>query len=109
MNKSLFFGGAEGHLSRTEIIEYRTRYGAEFSELGYSVLDPTLGKNIDDKSLEQVIREDLFYVESSHIAVFYLPRISDGSLREMKVAKENKILVFGFTDKGNNPYPEARE
>lgn len=107
-SKSLFLAGAEGHQSRQDIVRWRTTYGEEFAALGFHVLDPTLGKDIDSIPLEELITQDLALVDQSHIAVVYLPRSSDGSLREMQRAKENKLLVFGFTDKGNTAPQEAR-
>ena len=99
--KSLFFASAEEHQSPEEIFRYRTFYGREFTSLGFQVLDPTLGKDIDNISLEKLIEPDLALVDQSHIVVAYLPRPSDGSLREIQQAKKDKLLVFGFTDKGN--------
>lgn len=107
-SKSLFFAGAEGHHSREEVKEYRIRYGAEFARLGFQVLDPTLGKDIDRIPLDELINQDLALVNQSHILVAYLPRSSDGSLREIQRAKENKALAFGFTDKGNPQPQETR-
>lgn len=100
-NKSLFFAGAEGHQSREDIIRWRTTYGAELTDLGFKVLDPTLGKEIGMITLEELVMKDLALVDQSHIVVAYLPRPSDGSLREIQRAKKNKLLVFGFTEKGN--------
>src|SRR3989344_7657008 len=107
--KSLFFASAEEHQSPEEIFRYRTFYGREFTSLGFQVLDPTLGKDIDNISLEKLIEPDLALVDQSHIVVAYLPRPSDGSLREIQHAKENKLLVFGFTDNGNAVPQEARQ
>lgn len=107
--KSLFLAGAEGHQSREDIVRWRTTYGTEFSNLGFRVLDPTLGKDIDKIPLDELVAQDLALVDKSHIAVVYLPRSSDGSLREIQRAKENKLLVFGFTDKGNIAPQEARQ
>ena len=99
MYKSLFFAGAEGHFSRDQIVKYRTVYGGEFQGLGFRVLDPTLGKDVDQIPLEELVQQDLALVDQSHIAVAYLPRHSDGVLREIVRAKDNKLLVFGFTDR----------
>lgn len=108
MYKSLFFAGAEGNQSREDIDSYRTAFGKEFSQLGFRVLDPTLGKDIDKIPLDELVKQDLALVDRSHIAVAYLPRSSEGSLREIQRAKENKILVYGFTDRGNPAPEEAR-
>jgi len=109
MYKSLFFAGAEGNQSREEIAKYRTAFGKEFAQLGFNVLDPTLGKDIDKIQLDELIKQDLALVDRSHIAVAYLPRSSEGSLREIQRAKENKILVYGFTDKGNSAPEETKQ
>src|SRR3989338_8073795 len=92
-----------------DIVRWRTAYGTEFSNLGFRVLDPTLGKDIDKIPLDELVAQDLALVDKSHIAVVYLPRSSDGSLREIQRAKENKLLVFGFTDKENTAPQEARQ
>jgi len=106
--KSLFLAGAEGHQSEQDITRWRTTYGTEFSNLGFRLNDPTLGKEIDKIPLAELITQDLALVDQSHIAVVYLPRPSDGSLREIQRAKQNKLLVFGFTDKGNTAPNEAK-
>lgn len=108
-NKSLFLAGAEGHQSREDIVRWRTTYGTEFSNLGFEVLDPTLGKDVDSIPLDERVKQDLALIDRSHIAVLYLPRSSDGSLREIQRAKENRVLVYGFTDKGNPAPEEARQ
>ena len=108
-NKSLFLAGAEGHQSREDIVSWRTTYGGEFASLGFRVLDPTLGKDIDKIPLDELVKQDLALVDQSNIVVAYLPIPSDGSLREIQRAKENKLLVFGFTDEGNTVPPEARQ
>ncbi|MBI2549369.1 AIR carboxylase family protein [Candidatus Woesearchaeota archaeon] len=107
--KSLFFAGAEVHQSREEILRWRTTYGEAFTHLGFHVLDPTLGKDIESIPLDELIAQDLALIDQSHILVAYLPRSSDGSLREIRRAKENKILVYAFTDKGNPLSQEARQ
>ena len=108
-SKSLFLAGAEGHQSKEDIVRWRTTYGGEFASLGFKVLDPTLGKDIDKIPLDELVKQDLALVDQSHIVVAYLPRPSDGSLREIQHAKENKLLVFGFTDNGNAVPQEARQ
>ena len=109
MYKSLFFAGAEGGQSREEIVGYREHFGRRFAQLGFSVLDPTLGKDIDAIPLDELIKQDLALVDRSHIVVAYLPRASEGSLREIRRAKENKLLVYGFTDKDNTAPDESRQ
>lgn len=109
MYKSLFFAGAEGNQSREDIARYRTTFGREFAQLGFKVLDPTLGKDIGSIPLDELVKQDLVLVDQSHIVVAYLPRPSDGSLREIQRAKDNKVLVFGFTDKGNPAPEEVRQ
>ena len=108
-HKSLFFAGLEGHQSKEEIVRYSTAFGKEFAQLGFNVLDPTLGKEVDSVPLDELVKQDLALVDRSHIAVVYLPRSSDGSLREIQRAKENKVLVYGFTDKRNPAPKEARQ
>ena len=109
MYKSLFFAGAEGQQNREDIIRYRTTFSTEFAQLGFKVLDPTMGKDIDNIPLDELVKQDLALVDKSHIAVAYLPRPSEGSLREIQRAKENKVLVYGFTDKENPAPEEARQ
>ena len=91
MSSSLFFAGSEGHLSREEIVKYRTVYGKEFSSLGFNVLDPTLGKDIDNISSEELNSQDLELVDKSHVVVAYLPRPSDGAFAEIKRANKTNL------------------
>lgn len=105
--KSLFFAGREQGLTRDEVNAYRKNFGLKFQQLGFDVKDPSLGKTEQQLMSADIIKEDCALIDQCHLTIAYLPpteHVSNRTLAEIKRAKSNKQLVFGFTDK-NNPVP----